>query len=516
MGSRVAAALFFAALANGQQAGSKVCAPCHAEIARRYQATGMARSSGAAGLAGAPAGEFESGGVTYQVEGGVRLSFARAGTDVAGERRLAWFLGSGSVGRSFLFEREGFLFQSPVSFYASTGRWDISPGYRGAPRIILTRAVEPGCLTCHASGLQPLAGTQNGYRTPPFLEGGVACERCHGPGREHAARGGKGPIVNPAKLTGERRDSICAQCHLTGMVRVAKRRQKDDAYQPGALLSDYSAFFVRADAEEDRLKVASHFERFALSRCRRASGDKMWCGSCHDPHGEPLPEQRAAYYRARCESCHEDAACKADVNARQAAANDCTACHMPKSGVRDAEHAVYTDHSIPRRPRGGVSGAGVRELVSFWKNGAGERELGLAYAAMQDPRARGLLEKAVAQNPEDTVAAKQLAQIYDAAGDGERAMALYERVLKRDPSQVAAAVNLGTLYIRRNRTEEAMRLWRDALARNPGLTGTRVNLAVAQYRSGDAAAAAASLKKALEFDPDDAAARRLLGEIEGR
>ena len=92
-------------------------------------------------------------------------------------------------------------------------------------------------------------------------------------------------------------------------------------------------------------------------------------------------------------------------------------------------------------------------------------------------------------------------------------MALSERIVRLDPSQVAVAVNLGTYHMQRGRTQEALRLWNDALSRNPGLTGARINLAVAQYRAGDASAAEATLRKALQYDPDQETARKLLAEI---
>ena len=82
-----------------------------------------------------------------------------------------------------------------------------------------------------------------------------------------------------------------------------------------------------------------------------------------------------------------------------------------------------------------------------------------------------------------------------------------------DPSQAAVAVNLGAYYIQRGRVQEAMRLWQDALTRNPALTGARINLAVAQYQSGDASAAEATLRKAIKYDPDHETARQLLAEI---
>jgi tetratricopeptide (TPR) repeat protein len=192
---------------------------------------------------------------------------------------------------------------------------------------------------------------------------------------------------------------------------------------------------------------------------------------------------------------------------------------MPKGEVRDTEHAVFTDHTIPRRPRRGGAPGGERSLVLFWKAPLDERDLGLAFAAVAGgdvslrKQAFELLRKAEARNPEDVAVLAQLAQLYDLAGDEDRAIALSERAVRLDPTQMAVAVNLGTYYVQHGRAREAMRLWIDALSRNPALTSVRINLAVAQYQAGDPAAAEASVLKALEYDPDQETVRKLLSEI---
>ena len=446
-------------------------------------------------------------------------------------RVLAWFIGSGRVGRSYLSSLDGFLFQSPVSYYSTAAKWDVSPGFQRYQSIHLTRAVESGCLQCHASRLQPVTGTQNRFGSPPFLEGGVSCEGCHGPGKDHVDRmttgnhQGPGGIVNPARLDAARRDSVCAQCHLTGEARIARVRAKREAYRPGQLLSDYSAFFVWSGARSSALTVNSHFEKLQQSSCKRASADRLWCGSCHDPHAEPEPAVRADFYRARCQKCHQPTACKETAEARRDARDDCVACHMPKSSVRDTEHAVYTDHSIPRRaiprraPEAAGATSGERRLTPIWKTALDERDLGLAYAAVAGAdsglreRASELLRKAEARDSQDIAVLTQLAQLYDQAGEEDRSVALCERILRLDPTQVSVAINLGTYYMQHGRAPEAMRLWAGALSRNPGLTGARINLAVAQYQSGDADSAKATLLKAIEYDPDQETARRMLSEI---
>jgi predicted CXXCH cytochrome family protein len=480
----------------------------------------MAQSSGRVGT-----GQFqenfdngafndEASGAEYRIAkgaNGYEFRFSKSTSAVEGRRNLEWFVGSGGIGRSYLFSVDGFLFQAPVSYYSSAARWGVSPGYQGKRTIDLTRGVETGCLQCHASRINPVGGMQNRFANPPFEEGGVSCERCHGPGRVHIERLGKGAIVNPAKLEPSRRDSTCAQCHLTGVARIA--RGSGSSYRPGGLLSNSLAIFVWADAASSELTATSHFEKLQQSRCKQVSGDRLWCGTCHDPHGSaPSAAQSVAYFRSKCLGCHKLETCKRG--------EDCASCHMPKGEVRAGEHIAFTDHSIPRTTGTRQRPPGKHELVSFWKAPVEERDLALAYAvvALVEPEVRSrafeLLQQAETKAPRDLMVLSQLAQFYDKMGNEESAMALYERMLRIEAGHPSAAANLATNLVQRGRAPEAIALWEKALVRNPAATGTRLNIAVAHYRSGNRAAAAEALKKALDFDPDNDVARKLLTEIQ--
>lgn len=461
----------------------------------------MARSSGAVtGIIGEGAFVDRPSGVGYRVyrqDGAAWFGFEVGG--VQGQRRLEYFVGSGTVGRSYLFTVDGFLYQAPVSWYSAPARWELSPGYQQYQQLYLTRAIDPVCLDCHASGLRHTAGTTNGYGSPPFREGGVGCERCHGAGDAHVA--GRGKMVNPAKLAADRRDSICAQCHLAGEARTARAGAK--AFRPGDRLTDSLVVFEWAGAPD--MNVTSHFETLAESACKKATGDKLWCGSCHDPHRAPAEAEKAAYYRARCLGCHQVAECSRGP--------DCAGCHMPKAAVRDVQHAAYTDHAI-RKPGSSINrkaAGGGRRLVPFGGAPAGDRDFGLAYSSQPgfEKQAREYLERGA---QDDGEALAHLAYLYESGGDGARAAALYQKALKLDPSQVAAAVNLGNQYIKHGQAREAIALWRSALEKSPGLETVRLSLAVALYRSGDSAAGEASLRKLLELNPGNAAARKLLNE----
>jgi hypothetical protein len=496
--------LVLASCAAYGDTGNRACATCHADIFKSYQQTAMAHSSGPVTRIESK-GEFEHAlsGVRYRVYSESQAAFFDFDLpEVHGRRQLQYFIGSGTVGRSYLFSADGFLYQAPVAWYSATATWGLSPGYQRNSQLFLTRPVESSCLQCHASGLQPISGTRNGYASPPFREEGISCERCHGPGEDHVRT--KGKIVNPAKLAADRRDSICAQCHMAGETRVPRAGQK--TFHPGDRLSDAAVVFVWSDRSGDPKPTSSHFESLLQSACKRAAGDKIWCGTCHDPHRVPADAENTTYYRARCLNCHEARQCLRG--------NDCVSCHMPKSSIRDIEHSVYTDHAIRKLGASATTlrSAGERKLVPFDGAAVGDRELGLAYAGVGGFQGQAIqyLERAPQHDP---LVLAQLALLYDRTGREEEAIPLYEEALKIDPGQVASAVNLGSILMKKGQAEEAMRLWAAALERSPGTEAARMNLAVAQYRVGNFQSAEASLRKLLELNPGATLARKILNEM---
>jgi len=512
------------AAADAGWAGSKVCANCHAEIYHKYSATGMALSSGPAAFFGVPEQYFAgNSGYEYSVvrkDGNLFLDFRKP--DANGARReLAWFIGSGAAARSYLIAVDGFLYEAPATYYSRTSGWALSPGYDRYSYPFLTRAIAPGCLQCHATGVRTIAGTQNGYQAPPFAEGGIGCERCHGPGAAHAASGKAGDIVNPASLPAEQRDSVCAQCHLSGETRVDRAGKSTSDFKAGEKLSDYTTAFVRANSTRG-MKVTSHAENLAQSACLRASGGRLWCGTCHDPHFVPGATEKAAWFRSKCQACHAAAECRRGEN--------CIACHMPAGSVTDADHVVYTDHSIPRRPEprnrrppadAPLVALGVASGVAFGGEPAGPRDQGLAYAivalreqnAVYSARAFDLLREAQRGNPDDPQTLSYLADLYKTRKDDRNAERLYQRLYAVDRTQSGAPANLGAYEMERGDNEDAIRLFREALRISPALVLVRVDLAVALLRTGRAEEARAVLEKALEFNPWFTAARDLLSRI---
>jgi len=345
------------------QTPDRACAACHAAIVKAYAGTPMALTSGkVAAAAHRTQTDFVDNTTgahfaVHRVAQRLLLTFSKP-NQFSGTLALAWFIGSGRIGRSYLFRMDDELYQSPLSYYSAPKRWRLSPGFDKAPRLDLTRAVEPACLQCHASNLKGAS-----------MDDGVSCERCYGLGSEHVtlmsaqtkrALASNG-IVNPRKLPVEERDGVCAQCHLTGAARVARLRADGATYLPGKKLADFSAAFVwDSPASEAPLGVTSHFERLYASRCKLPRGDSLTCTSCHNPHAAAS----TATYTQRCQSCHASKPCP------QAPAGDCVSCHMPKGAARSPSHPQPRPPSMigsvpfgPVSPRRATLGSPTRSSI---------------------------------------------------------------------------------------------------------------------------------------------------------
>jgi hypothetical protein len=520
---------------GAESVGSQACASCHAAIYRSFMRTPMAHSSGRTGTS-EPQELFDStefrdssGTFAYTVgreANGYYFEFRQQGAKqpntpqpIQGRRQLQYFVGSGTAARSYLLSVDGFLYEAPVSFYSRSASWASAPGVAQFDYPYLTRPILPGCLQCHASGIRRIAGTQNAYASPPFSEGGVACERCHGPGSDHISTGK--PMVNPEKLAPAARDSICEQCHLSGEIRVPKVGKDEPVLNPGDRLGDALTVFVRSGSET-QLRVTSHAENLAQSVCKRMSGEKLWCGTCHDPHAVPSPAEKVAYFRGKCLTCHQTSSCSASQSLRQANGDNCTACHMPRNPTSDVDHVVFTNHAIPRRPASVSALPSVyADLVPFKGEKTSARELGLAYAmvglreqnSMYLDRAFRLLQDAVAQGTRDTQTLLYLAQLYRDRSDDAHARPLYEEVWRMDGEQYAAGAALGAYQMQAGNLEEAVRLWQQTLAISPALLLVRQNLATALWRTGHPDQARETLRKALEFNPSFQPAKALLDQI---
>ena len=528
-----------AAAAPASAPGNDACQKCHSEIAASYAQTAMARASGPAIDQLTPADfTHAASGVHYRVyseNNAAMLAFDRPGDPAMhGTRRLQYFIGSGHRGRTYLFSLDDFFFESPINWYAQKKVWDTAPAFQRARFMPMNLPAYPGCLNCHTSASRaPIAGTENKYDMPLFAHDGITCERCHGDNAAHIATGRAGEIINPSKLAPARRDDVCMQCHLEGNVAIEQPHHKLADYRPGQDLGDDVHYFLYIDTESQKIRALGQSEALWQSVCKIKSGDKMACTSCHDPHSTPAPEQRVAFYRAKCLTCHGDAFA-AKHHADQP---DCTSCHMPRTTTADVAHTQATDHRIlklPMMPLQSLQTGAEAQLVRFPPQPAAApapstnagaiasasspatpapagdaRDLALAWESIAQSgqssaaiEAERYLNQAIVEHPDDPTLLDSLAFIAQRRGDAAKARELYEHALRADPSLIDAAANLGVIEARAGHYDRAAALWEPAFNRAPGRSAIGMNLAHIACDTAQFDKARAYVSRVLQFNPD--------------
>jgi hypothetical protein len=351
--------------------GSEVCAGCHRQIYSTYLKTEMGRSM-SADLKGTLIGQVTirnqkidryfdirmHGDGLYQAE----YELAENGSEIfRNEQRIAYSIGAGQNGVSYLVERNGFLFQAPLSFYSLVKKWGMSPGFE-ALDLGFNRPVLPACLDCHSGVSPPRSHGLGEYVSSSFKQLAIGCENCHGPGSIHVAERGRGlpvrnladqSIVNPAKLSPWLADNICMACHQGRTLRVLQPGKQFYDFRPGTPLNNTMAIFA-APLPEGNSPVSlspllEHYTLMSLSRCYTATQGRLGCVTCHDPHVQSTDEP-ATYFRQKCLSCHQESSCSLPIETRkmESRSDNCVECHMPKLPVSGIAHTVLTNHRIVR------------------------------------------------------------------------------------------------------------------------------------------------------------------------
>ncbi len=247
----------------------------------------------------------------------------------------------------------------------SESGWDRTAGDAGAPpgsdndrgRRIDVRGGVVRCLHCHVTRPSAFRDPPPDTIGPEAGDSAIGCERCHGPGGNHAAaieaefpdraiaivRAGTAPaaVVN----------NQCTECHTVD-IRSAIMSAPDDPHyvrSPGMTLT--------------------------FSRCYTQSDGGLSCLTCHDPHREV--ESSAIFYETKCLTCHSQQRALNDppvqtigisttfpagprTACRVNPTRDCLKCHMPKIPVAEL-HTSLTDHYI-RVHKNSTTGSGAATL----------------------------------------------------------------------------------------------------------------------------------------------------------
>ena len=201
------------------------------------------------------------------------------------------------------------------------------------------RPTGPTCDGCHSVDY-------NVATHIPF-EWNVGCEKCHGPGSEHAKNPKTAGIVNPSRLDFINANDTCIQCHSQG--RPLNNPIADRFYDwpvgftVGERLSDYWKF------EEHRLGETSfyYFSDGTAHKNRMQGNDfvqsamykhGVTCFTCHDPHNSQIDSSLRKPAAQLCLDCHTPPSPNGPfVKSIEAhthhkigsSGSECIACHMP-------------------------------------------------------------------------------------------------------------------------------------------------------------------------------------------
>jgi hypothetical protein len=240
--------------------------------------------------------------------------------------RIAYVVGSGRKGQSYVYRRgSDMLFQLPVSHWTGLG-WTNSPGFTDGVANF-DRTITPRCLECHSTSFTPVSDSRsvNRFSATPAPVLGLTCEKCHAAGRDHVARERSAlralmprSIINPARLSRQRRIEGCALCHGG----VGEPKAESFTYVPGAPLREHLDLKPAAPNEVD--VHGNQVALLARSACFRAS--EMTCSTCHDVH---RTQRDVGQLSGRCLTCHTARSCGLYPTRGEAIVGRCVDCHMP-------------------------------------------------------------------------------------------------------------------------------------------------------------------------------------------
>jgi nitrate/TMAO reductase-like tetraheme cytochrome c subunit len=163
------------------------------------------------------------------------------------------------------------------------------------------------CAACHVVGMEvKVTNDENMFTTEfGYLEMGVGCESCHGPGSDHVSNPGRAKgIIVPTKLTAKAEREACARCHslaapTSASPKGALKYPWNDKYTnavgngnfvPGIYdLADFMPGwktgngFLSWDGVHGRFHKQQSYELEHSVHANNAI-EKVTCTSCHSAH----------------------------------------------------------------------------------------------------------------------------------------------------------------------------------------------------------------------------------------
>ena len=431
--------------------------------------------------------------------------------------QMKFSIGSGQRATAFVRQDGDSLFASPLNWYAPTDSWDLNPGYLVDDPQRFDRRITEDCLGCHAGRVASLGRSEHRFEEQPFVQQGIGCENCHGPGEQHIRLMESGSdrmgIVNPSKLSFRQQEAVCYQCHLHTNYRILRAGRSHLDFRPGDVLEDIWLHVTLNPTKSAVVgKANSHVQQMRISRCYESG--KLGCISCHDPHSRPSPDEKDVFYRSRCMECHESNPCSESADVRAQSGGSCIECHMPAATTRNIAHVSQTDHRI-LRSADSVSSAGQHELAQILDKGAHEvpeaehdRAVALALWSMNSSRGASIssdvvltLRKTYETNPQDWQVMLALGDIATGLKLPEQAEEFYNSCLKFPAAKERALTALLEQRYLNGQWSDVISLSDQFITHNTRYAPAWAMRAEAQSKLGNVALAIKCAEEALRLNP---------------
>jgi len=391
---------------SGHFVGSQACRECHAPEYDSW-AGSRHRSTLRPWTNGQPLRLASTTNLApYRVSSdGAVLGPGTDGNEVRGN--VAFLVGGRHREDALVRLADGRLQVFPIAFDIDRGEAfeplkEIAGGTPPPPDVVdfwtrVGRNADLACYGCHATGqtVEIAARSQSGLTLPnsKWVEPGVGCEACHGPGGPHiaAARAGKpGPeTVRMPRGGGLATIDACAACHgLRDVLPSPFNTAPAHRYGEPLVAAAEPLLSVAANSEFrdpffTDLRPSTYQQEaiaFSQSGCARKGG--MTCAACHDVHSGSLSAAISAPGgdAGVCAPCHASVVASGTTHTLHRPGSpgaNCLDCHMAPI-VRGPGHEPARDHTMtpPVAGRGEIPAAcaachagskNAAAVVAAWK-----------------------------------------------------------------------------------------------------------------------------------------------------
>jgi tetratricopeptide (TPR) repeat protein len=356
-------------------AGSKTCRDCHEEFYKIWSTSwhGLAMQPYTAQFARTnltpQEGEVAIGKRKYQAEIGKSEGWVKE-NGPGGEHKypIAHVMGGKNVYYFLTPMDRGRLQVLPVAYDVHKKNWyDMAAsGVRHFPdrrdealdwtdRMF---SFNTTCFNCHVSELSTNYDLAADTYHTTWVESGISCESCHGPGAEHARAMEAGvsghtskdiKIIRTKEFSAEQMNDMCATCH-------AKLIPMSTSFLPGDKFFDHYDLVTleHQDYYPDGRDLGENYTytSWLMSPCVKSG--KLDCNHCHTPSGRMRFEGENS--NQSCMPCHEHYVKNAVEHGKHqpgSKGNECIACHMPMTRFAAMGR---TDHSMrPPAPAASIA-----------------------------------------------------------------------------------------------------------------------------------------------------------------